>query len=399
MLKGKGVIVYTILKIALFAIGYLEYIEYHTANKINMIIIFSSILVTNSFFRQFYLYGNDKLYWYSKISIIMEFALGAYIASLQPVFVIILFLTTTIFESVAMHSLIFGGSLSAITLFALLTIDTLNQIRILDYFSFYMSRLVSYGLGFILIFIISYLASLQFRERERIAKVNKELEEAYKQLINTSSHLQELSIEKERNRMAREIHDTLAHTLTAVLVQLEACKKLIGVDSSKAKVEIEKAQESTRDGLIDVKNAIKALRPKILENSSLKGAINKLIQDIEDISNVKVYLHESLLQELELSSAMEVALFRVIQESITNAIRHGAAEEINIFLTISEDILHLDIFDNGRGCSHVREGYGLKGIMERVKSLNGTAYFSSTVGKGFRTQIAIPYKGGVSSEN
>ena len=138
--------------------------------------------------------------------------------------------------------------------------------------------------------------------------------------------------------MAREIHDTLAHTLTAAVVQMEAGKKLIDVDTSRAKAEIEKAQEVTRAGLRDVKRTIKALRPQILENSSLCGAILNLIQNIEDSAHVKVEFHDDLKRELEIaacsdlefSSCTEVVIFRVIQESITNAIRHGAADAVVI---------------------------------------------------------------------
>lgn len=405
MLKGKGAIVYSIMKIALYVTGCLEYLgylgyqDYNKRNNQTMLIILISLLIANSFFRQFYLYEKDSFYRYGRVSIILEFVLGAYIASLQPVAPVLLLLTPAIFESVAVHSLNFGVTVSMIGLISLMTIDALSQVWIFNYFAFFRKIFVSYGLGFLLIIVISYLASLQFRERERIAIANRELEQAYKQLLDNASKLQELSIEKERNRMAREIHDTLAHTLTAVVVQMEACKKLIDVDLSKAKVEIEKAQELTRAGLSDVKRTIKALRPQILENSSLTGALCNLIQNIEESANVRVKFHESLKQELELSPSVEVALFRVIQESITNAIRHGDAKQIDIFMTEKDSMLNINISDNGKGCTHIREGYGLKGIAERIKGLNGTVHFSNSAGEGFRTQIDIPYKGGITSGN
>lgn len=398
MLKGKGAVVYTILKIALYAVGYIEYLSFYRSDNRMTEIILVSILVVNSFFRQFYFYEKDNLHKYGRVSIILEFALAAYIASLQPVYAVILFLTPTIFESVAAHSLAFGVSASAVSLIALLTIDVLSQVWIYNYFEFFRNSFVAYGLGFILILATSYLAGLQFRERERTAKINRELEHAYKQLMDSSSELQELSVTKERTRMAREIHDTLAHTLTAVVVQMEACKKLIDLDVPRAKIEIEKAQELTRAGLGDVKRTIKALRPQILENSSLLGALKKLAQDIEENTDVKVNLHESLLGEKGLSSSAEVALFRVIQESITNAIRHGGAGQVDISMIEMDGMVNIDITDNGTGCAHIKEGYGLKGITERIKGLGGTVSFSSDSGKGFRTQIDIHFKG-MSPEN
>lgn len=399
MIKGKGAVVYSILKISLYSIGCMEYLNYNRSVTLTSQIILASILAANSLFRQFYLYKKDNLHRYGHVSIIIEFALGAVTASYLPVFPIILFLLPTIFESVAAHSLIFGGSTAAAALVALFIIDTLSMGRIDNFFSFFLNRLVSYVSGFVLFFIISYLARLQFKERERIAKANGELEEAYKQLLDNASELQELSVEKERTRMAREIHDTLAHTLTAVVVQMEACKKLIDIDKPRARAEIEKAQELTRTGLGDVKRTIKALRPEILENSSLTGALEKLIQDIEENTHVKVNFHESLFKGMELSSYAEVALFRVIQESITNAIRHGGAGQVDISIADKDGMMNIDISDNGKGCSHIKEGYGLKGITERINGMSGTVQFSSSAGKGFRTEIIIPYKGGVTYGN
>jgi signal transduction histidine kinase len=399
VIEGKGLIVFNVLKVFLYCAGYIEFLIYSRPAVQKTQIILASIIVINGFLRQFYLYQKDNLYSYGMVSIILDFALGAYSASLLPVFVIIIFLTPTIFESVAAYSLIFGSITCGTTVVTLMIIDILSQKYIPNYFNFFMSMFVSYVLGFVLIFIISYLASLQFREREKVARTNKELEQAYKQLLDNASELQELSIEKERTRMAREIHDTLAHTLTAVVVQMEACKRLIDVDVSRAKVEIEKAQELTRAGLYDVKRTIKALRPQILENSSLNDALNNLIKDIEENAHVKVNFHDSLLQELNLSSSAEVALFRVIQESITNAIRHGGAEQIDIFMDEKDNMVIIRICDNGRGCTHIKEGYGLKGIIERVRGLSGTVHLSSTAGKGFQTQIAILYKGGITCDN
>lgn len=399
MLKGRGLLVYSVLKVCLYAMGFYEFVNYNKSQTLKTQIILACILVLNSFFRQFYLYKKDKLYKYGQISIVLEFILGAYTASLLPVFPIILFLVPTTFESVAAHSPIFGGSTTVAAMISLMTIDTLSMKKVSDYFSFLMSIFISYGLGFILTYIISYLASLQFRERERIARVNGELEHAYRQLLDNASNLQELSVEKERTRMVREIHDTLAHTLTAVVVQMEACKKLIDIDTSRAKAEIEKAQELTLTGLGDVKRTIKALRPQMLENSSLIDASNNLIRDIGENTHVKVNINGSLPKDLELPSSAEVALFRVIQESITNAIRHGEAEQVDISLTEKDGMINIGICDNGKGCAHIKEGYGLKGITERIKGLNGNESFSSVAGKGFSTQIFILIRGGEAYDN
>lgn len=399
MLKGKSGIIYTLMKLTFYLAGYLEFAYYHQHHNKTTLYILMSLLFANSFIRQYILYGKDNLHRYGKISIILEFIFAALIAKLNPVAPVILFLTYTIFESMVAHSLLFGGSLTAISLVTLITIDILSRTRIYDLYQFLKTIFISYGLGHLLVAVISYLAALQFREREKIARTNLELEQAYKQLLDNATKLQELSIEKERNRMAREIHDTLAHTLTAAVVQMEACKKLLDVDVPRARVEVGKAQELLRTGLGDVKRTIKALRPEVLENCSISCALHSLIKDIEESTRVKVKFNENLQKETEISSSLEVTLFRVIQESITNAIRHGAAKEIEISMIEDDNRLNINIKDDGRGCAHIKEGYGLGGIIERIKALNGTVQFSSSAGKGFNTQITIPYKGGITSGN
>jgi signal transduction histidine kinase len=403
MLRGKVAFVYSIMKIAFYSAAVFEYLYYYQLKVPAELFIMVFLLIVNNFCRQLFLYGKEKLHRFEKGSIILEFVLGVYVASLLPVAPVVLLLTPAVFESISEHSLLFGAgtSLAALgSITAIDIVDTLQSGRNNNFYNIFQNVIAQYALAYILIIIISYLASLQFRERARIAKVNLELEEAYRQLVDNASKLQELSIEKERNRMAREIHDTLAHTLTAAVVQMEAGKKLIDIDTSRAKAEIEKAQEITRDGIGDVKRTVKALRPQILENNSLCGAIRSLIRNIEDSAHIKVELHENFNTETENSfcsdteflSCTEVVIFRVIQESITNAIRHGNADKVAISMTEKDGMLNIDIQDNGKGCAHIKEGYGLKGITERVRGRNGTVYFSSAAGKGFDTHVTIPYK-------
>jgi signal transduction histidine kinase len=400
MLKGKGGIVYTAMKISLLALCLWEYLDYGEPENRTAQFILILILAANSFFRQFCILNSETRSRYGKISVILDFILGAGIAWMKPVFPVLLILTGSIVESVILNSVMFGTVTNAIALTSLVVVEILTQPRQILYFSvFFRNIFVSYILGYLLVFIVSFFASLQFREKERVERANRELEQAYKRLLENAAKLRELSVEKERNRMAREIHDTLAHTLTAAVVQMEVCKKLIDVDAGRAKEEIGKAQEVTRAGLNDVKRTIKALRPEILENCSLLCAVRSLIKDMEETAQISIEFRENLEDELELPSAAEVSLFRVIQESITNAVRHGSAERIDIGMTKADNELSIDISDNGTGCAHIKEGYGIKGIVERVKGLGGTVSFSSAPGNGFQTHIIIPYKGGTDCDD
>jgi signal transduction histidine kinase len=236
---------------------------------------------------------------------------------------------------------------------------------------------------------MSYLVKMQIREKEKLAHINAELEHAYRKLIENSNAAQKLSVEQERTRMAREIHDTLAHTLTTLIVQLEACKKLASLDPTRLPIELEKAQDLSRSGFNDIKRSIKALRPQAMEDKSFFASILSIINDTMENTKVHITLNNLLPQDLKLSSNIEIALFRVIQESITNSIRHGQAGEIQIDIKKDNNVLKLNIADNGKGCANIKKGFGIQGIRERIESLNGSAEFSSTQGKGFITTISI----------
>jgi len=249
----------------------------------------------------------------------------------------------------------------------------------------------SYGVSTAFVMGMSYLVKMQVRDKEKLAYINAELEEAYKKLIENSAVAQKLTVEQERTRMAREIHDTLAHTLTTLIVQLEACKKLASLDPARLPSELEKALGLSRTGFNDIKRTIKALRPQAMEDKSLFAAILSIVKDTMENTKVLITLTNCLGHDIKLSSQIEIAIFRVIQESITNSIRHGQAGEIEI--TINEDHIRLQlcIVDNGIGCTTIKQGYGMQGIRERIESLGGSATFSSLYGKGFKTEVSIPY--------
>jgi signal transduction histidine kinase len=192
--------------------------------------------------------------------------------------------------------------------------------------------------------------------------------------------------------MAREIHDTLAHTLTSLIIQLEACKLLSAAEPSKLPAELGKAQELSRSGFSDVKRSISALRPQAMEGISFFESIMAIVQNTMDNTRVNIVLDNALPTDIKLTSRTEIVVFRVIQESITNSIRHGHAGEIRICISKDNNRLQLTVKDNGTGCTNIKKGYGMQGIRERVGDLGGVVEFSSIPGKGFTTAATIPYE-------
>jgi|GEM_PF-3391393 len=192
MFKGRGAVVYSIMKIAFYAAAVFEYLLYYEMKVPALLYIMISILVANNFLRQFFLNGREKFFRYEQGSIILEFILAVYIASLLPVGPVVILLTPAIFESMSGHNLFFGTGISLAALASLITIDivdTLHSRWIYNFYIFFQRVLAQYALGYVFMLVISYLASLQFRERARIAKVNLELEEAYRQLVDNASKL------------------------------------------------------------------------------------------------------------------------------------------------------------------------------------------------------------------
>ena len=193
---------------------------------------------------------------------------------------------------------------------------------------------------------------------------------------------------KERSRIAREIHDTLGHSLTGAIIQLEVARKLIDKNSDKALEAIIRSQEITRSGFNDVKRAIKALNPLGIEELSLSECLHQLIQEARDSYNFNIEGDIELPDDL--SDDLKIPVYRIIQELITNSIRHGQANNMELAMECHDGILRIQSHDNGKGCSKLKEGNGLRGIRERIDQLDGQVRFSSEESKGFAVLIHIP---------
>ena len=218
--------------------------------------------------------------------------------------------------------------------------------------------------------------------------LNQQLKEMTQTLKDKNKELEEISILKERSRIAREIHDTLGHTLTGAIVQLEVAKKMVRVDEEKAIEAIDKTQKITRDGFAEVKRAIKALRPILIEDSTLEEALYALIEKTQN--HCQVIIHADIEKGIIQDENVKITIYRIIQEAITNSIRHGEATQIDIKIEkADEEALMIQVTDNGKGCETISEGYGLKGIKERVQLLEGKMITHSEHGKGFEMALTL----------
>lgn len=237
-----------------------------------------------------------------------------------------------------------------------------------------------------IIFMIIYILK-QIQENEYISKklsmvamINKKMQ---KYVIVT----EKFGERNERKRLARELHDTIGHALAGMAVGVDACITMIDKNPQLAKAQLKIISKAIRKGMKDVRNSLNKMRPDFLQQYRLKEAIEKMKEEISDVTDLKINLNYQI-DETGFETKIEDILFRVIQESITNSIRHGLATVVDIDIYKENNLLCLKIKDNGKGCKAINYGFGLKQMVERVSQIRGDINFYSE--NGFTTEIKIP---------
>ena len=245
----------------------------------------------------------------------------------------------------------------------------------------------------IVVFMISLLFYILSAITER-HRIEEELRMAFQANRELNSYLalsEKIAEDRERKRIAREIHDTLGHALTGISAGIDAVKVLVDIDTNRAKEQPNNVSVVVRDGIRDVRGSLNKMRPGALENNTLKEALIKIIREYEAISNLEIHLLYKW-DNIDLDIAKEDIVFRVIQESITNSVRHGHAKTIWIELLEEEEAYVMTIQDDGVGFDELHYGYGLKQMQERLMIIGGSVRFENR--DGFYTHIKIPKIGG-----
>ena len=244
----------------------------------------------------------------------------------------------------------------------------------------------------IVVFMISLLFYIlsAITERHRIEEELRMASQANRELNSYLALSEKIAEDRERKRIAREIHDTLGHALTGISAGIDAVKVLVDIDTNRAKEQLNNVSVVVRDGIRDVRGSLNKMRPGALENNTLKEALIKIIREYEAISNLEIHLRYEW-DNIDLDIAKEDIVIRVIQESITNSVRHGHAKTIWIEL-LEEESYVMTIQDDGVGFDELHYGYGLKQMQERLMIIGGSVRFENR--DGFYTHIEIPKIGG-----
>jgi signal transduction histidine kinase len=217
-------------------------------------------------------------------------------------------------------------------------------------------------------------------------RARQQLDEAHKKLAEYAQQIEELATTRERNRIAREIHDNLGHYLTIVNVQIEVAETVMQSEPERARLALARAQELTKEGLTAVRQSITTLRSEATTRDPLHAAITQLIEEHREAGLEVEYLISGIVRPV--SDEKSLAIYRAVQEGLTNIRKHAHAKHTTISLSYG-DKLHLCIQDDGLGSDQTQAGFGLLGMKERVQLLGGTMTIETTPGQGFRLTVEV----------
>ncbi|MEM7126851.1 MAG: sensor histidine kinase [Chloroflexota bacterium] len=239
--------------------------------------------------------------------------------------------------------------------------------------------------------IVGYITSALVK---RLRQQQQALEDANAQLRDQANAQIELTITRERNRVARELHDTLAHTLSGLTVQLATVRAYWDVEPEIAQGQLDGALSATRDGLQETRRALKSLRATPLDDLGLSLAIRQQAETAAERANLALNL--SIVEPLPaFSPEISHCIYRVAQEAITNVVYHANAEMLSVKLDVNGIGTQLTVADDGMGfepnAEHANH-WGIKGLHERAQLINGHLLISSERERGTTVQLTIPEK-------
>ncbi|MCA9927711.1 MAG: sensor histidine kinase [Anaerolineales bacterium] len=256
-------------------------------------------------------------------------------------------------------------------------------------FAEYSNALLSIATAILFTVLFTIIAFREQDARIEIERLARDLQSANYRLAEYAAQVEELATMRERNRLAREIHDNLGHFLTVVNVQIEAARTIMEVNPDKAQDALTKAQKLTQDGLASVRQSVSTLRESPLAQRTLSKAISLLVQENQSAGIASAMTVTG--EPRPLDPKIELTLYRAAQEGLTNVRKHARASQVDLYLDYQSDqYIQLQVKDNGIGVAKADGGFGLLGIQERVQLLNGTINIETEPGKGFTLTIQIP---------
>lgn len=253
----------------------------------------------------------------------------------------------------------------------------------------------------------NYQSTIHFTDNDEVTRIGNELNALGGKLQNQVRSLQRMAEEKstfsksahktavieERQRLARDLHDSVSQQLFALTMMSEAALQQIDANSTLAKQQIRDVVRASLAAQTEMRALLLHLRPVYLSGDTLPEGVRKLVTELEQKSHIDFKLEIDV--QLSLSKATEEHIFRIIQESLSNILRHAQASQVRLQIIQRPKELFIHIIDDGQGFnlkqhSNAKTSYGLKTMQERSEELGGTFSIRSNEGKGTYIDIRIP---------
>jgi len=333
-------------------------------------------ILASGFWRSFYGYARAKV---NMITLLLDLILAVLVslfpksAGYDKLFMIYLIEGTAILPKPFFIIYAMLATTVSVGSYALFELRATGQMQLLG-----IAEILLYGFAFILV-----LSERRQRE-QRLAyeKLTKELEYTNLQLNQSMAISEKLASEAERLRIASEIHDSLGHDLTGLILTLEAGKRLMGHNLEASRTYWDKALQVSRTALNSVRELVSEKRESYFE-FELYSRLKEMAFEAQALTGLQIEL-DMKPQGLCLSSKENLNLYRIFQEAITNTLRHANAVRVQISISGSQESVSFSYCDNGVGTEKIEEGNGLKGMKERIAEIGGVISFQSQEGYGFK---------------
>lgn len=246
--------------------------------------------------------------------------------------------------------------------------------------------------GFLFFGFITNALSVARQAQAENERLLVEVQAMNVQLVEYARQVETLAALEERNRLAREVHDTLGHRLTSSSVQLEAAQRLVPKNPDKAAEMVGVAREQVRAALQELRQTVGRLRAPVELELSLPQALRRLVEDFQSATGLAVSLELADVPG-EINPAQRLVLYRAAQEALTNIQRHAGATQAWLSLTFDPDELRLEVRDNGVGLSDAEPGdggFGLRGLQERASAIGGQVRLAPDPSGGAVLTVSLP---------
>ncbi len=245
--------------------------------------------------------------------------------------------------------------------------------------------LLGLGLGIHKIWYSHYSVKQLYEENLRVYRL---VQEQNRVLEQYSSQVEKLTVAEERNRMSRELHDTVGHTFTTVIMGMDAVSYLLEVNPAVAREKLDVLRQVARNGLEEVRRNIHQMAPPE-EEGSFAAQLEQMAKDFGVNTGTEIHLTTSG-EEYELPRQAQLTMIRCLQEALTNSKRHGQASSIRIHADYAPSRYTLTISDDGIGSGDVQPGFGLSAMEDRLSALQGRLQVLPSAQKGITVVCSIP---------